>query len=267
MRTTDDESYIIDSYRLMSFSNTKFYGNYFGCLRIYLLTKSYLFAKSWINSSSKDALPPDFHNEKHHIMMEVMRIDDCVNEINGKPVDNSFAKENKYIKKLFGKNYKKVVDGSLVFNANTKDNRYFTFQGYYKNFERVLMNHSNKVNEYRKNYPKCKTCVLFIYDVSNVYVQVTDENDLYRTNPKSAYLPHFCFLDAKFINIIKRVEADYVIWVCPLKALYVNNKRIKMPRIVIYDVKHLTNDGFCYKHELMYKATKEIDPVLKNKSN
>ena len=246
----------------MFFVGKRFFGNPLHCFRIYKLTKSFLFAKSWIDSSSKQDPPPDFHNEKHHIMMEVMRIDDCVNEMNGERVDNSFAKENKYMNKWFGKGYKKHVEGSLFFIADTKDNGHFNFRGYYQNFERVLINHSNKVDEYRNNYPKCRKCILFINDESNPYVQVMDKADLKRKAPKGAYIPHQCFLDSKFIDVIKKVKADYVIWVCRWKSIYVNGKQIKMPRIAIYDVKRLTYDGVNYKHEFMYKVTNEIYPTL-----
>ena len=32
--------------------------------------------KTWIDASSKNALPPDFYNNKFKLMMDVMRIDD-----------------------------------------------------------------------------------------------------------------------------------------------------------------------------------------------
>lgn len=52
------------------------------------------FKKSWINTSCKNELPPDYHNNKHYIMMEMMRVDDCTGTLNGEHVPNAFEKEN-----------------------------------------------------------------------------------------------------------------------------------------------------------------------------
>ena len=100
MKTMNDEDFVLYNYRRSTWvNNTKFVGRFFNCLRIIILTKSIFFRKSWINTSSKSDLPPDFHNDRHHIMLEVMRIDDCVNQINGKHVVNSFEREKKAVKK------------------------------------------------------------------------------------------------------------------------------------------------------------------------
>ena len=96
METMDNESFVIKNFKSILYGKIAYFGNFFHCFRIERLIKSFLFAKSWIDSSSKDSLPPDFHNEKHKIMMDVMRIDDCVNEKNGKKIANAFQKENAY---------------------------------------------------------------------------------------------------------------------------------------------------------------------------
>ena len=76
MITLDDEELIWNIYKNTPSYKVKYFGNFFSCMRIYILTRSKLFSKSWINSSSKADLPPDFHNNKHKIMMEFMRVDD-----------------------------------------------------------------------------------------------------------------------------------------------------------------------------------------------
>ena len=120
LKTFDDESVVFDSYKLIPSRKIAYNGRFFHCLRIQFLTKCFLFNHSWIDSSDKSLPPPDFHNDRHHIMMEVMRIDDCVNEIDGKHVVNSFERANSFMKKHAGKDYKKKVS------------RYFFWKGYNK---------------------------------------------------------------------------------------------------------------------------------------
>ncbi|MCQ2802932.1 MAG: hypothetical protein MJ225_04635 [Bacilli bacterium] len=88
--------------------------------------------------------------------MEVMRIDDCINEKNGKKIVNSFQRANQKMKQMFGKNYKKQQNGTLLFIPDTRDNSEYNFEGYYSNFKRIILNHSNKIKDYRKNYPIVK---------------------------------------------------------------------------------------------------------------
>lgn len=261
METLDDEKIILESYKRISSSDFFFNGSFFRCLRIKALTKSFLFSKSWIDSSSKNDFPPDFHNDKHRIMMEVMRVDDCVNEKDGKRVANSFQRANLKMKKMFGKNYKKEQNGTLFFIPDTRDNTEYNFEGYFNNFKRVMLNHSGKIKDYRKNYPLCKTCVLLICDESNNYVEVTDQNDLSRDNPLKPFKIHYWFLDKDFVDVIKGCNADYVIWMGYYKILYLNGKRIKMPRVCIYDVKNIKENGAEYNHSLMFKVIEEVKSI------
>ena len=254
METMDNECFIIENFKLIPSRKIAYFGNFFHCFRVETLIKSPMFSKSWIDTSSKSGTPPDFHNNKHRIMMDVMRIDDCINERNGNHVANSFQKENNYMKNHMGKNYKKKHNASLYFIADTKNNDDYNFIGYLNNFERVLMNHSNKVNSYKNNYPKCKNCILFVCDESNVYVQLTDKDDLKRKNPINKFYPHNCFIDSKFLNIIKNVNAEYVVWMGRWKSLLINGKQIKMPQAAIYETKHLNIKGFEYDHDLMFKV-------------
>ena len=253
METMDDEKFIKKLYEEIPSSDFFFNGRFFHCLRIMTLTKGFLFSKSWVDSSSKNDLPPDFHNNKHHMMMEIMRIDDCVS----KSVDNSFQRANSKAKQIFGKNYKKYQNGTMFFIPDTRDNSKYNFEGYFNNFKRVLLNHSSKIVDYRKNYPLCKTCVLFICDESNNYIEVTDSDDLNRDNPFKPFKIHYWFLDKDFIDVIGKCDADYVIWMGYYKGLYLNGKRIKMPRVCIYDVKNLKQKYITYDHNFMSKVAKE----------
>ncbi len=263
MRTFDDESFIFEYYRIIPNKKIKCFGKFFHCLRIKLLTHSKIFSKSWKNSSAKKDLPPDFHNEKHRVIMEVMRVDDCVNNVDGKHVQNSFEKTNLFMKKHAGKDYKKILNGDLVFIADTRNSKEFNFQGYINNFERVILKHSNKVEEYRKNYPECKTTVFFVCDESDNYVQVYNEEDLRREDEHNVELekfsPHMAYCDKKFIEIIKKCKADYLIWFFRFKSIFVNGKEIPQPRVCIYDIKHLRGEGLSYNHNMMFKVKEPVE--------
>lgn len=262
METFDNESFIIKSYRMIPSSRIVCFGNYFRCLRIKRLTKSIFYKKSWINSSSKKDIPPDFYNIKHSIMMEVMRVDDCIETLDGKPVNNSFKKASLAMKKCFGKDYKtKRNDISLYFSSDTSNSDEFNFSGYLASFERVIMKHSKKADGYRKNHPECKDLVFFVFDESNCYVQVSNKKDLLKEGKKDLWLNnamlHRWYNDAKFLEIIKKCNADFFIWFCWCKTLYVNGKEIRQPIVCIFDVKNLKNCGIEYNHQLMLKITEE----------
>lgn len=263
MRTFDDESFVLENYRLIPSHKIKFYGRFFHCLRIKLLAKSWLLSKTWTDSSSKSDPPPDFHNDRFGIMMEMMRVDDCVNSIDGKHVANSFEHANKTMKKYAGSDYKKKLNGSLFFIPDTRNSEEFNFGGYLSNFERVVNKHSNNVPQYRKNHPQCKTTVFLICDESDNYVQVSDKEDLKREDEHNVvlknFLPHHCYLDERFLEIIKNCQADYVIWMFRYKCLFVNGKKISHPMACIYDAKHLTEKGYHYDHSMMFKVKEEVN--------
>lgn len=263
MKTFDDETLILENFRTIKDREINFFGGLFNCLKIKFLTKSKFVSKTWVDSSSKSGLPPDFHNNRFRIMMEVMRVDDCVNVIDGKHVVNSFERANTFMKKYAGKDYKKALNGDLIFIPDTRNSEEFNFNGYINNFERVIIKHSNKVEEYRKNYPKCKTTVFFVCDESNNYIQVFNKNDLEREDEPDVYLekfsPHKCYLDSKFIEIIKKCKADYLIWFFRFKSIFIDGKEVFHPKACIYDIKNLKINGLIYNHNLMFKVKEEID--------
>lgn len=262
MHTMDKEKTIYSYYRMIPSRKIIYFGRFFHCLRIERITKSYLFSRSWIDSSAKNQRTPDFYNDKFHMMMEFMRIDDCIEKINGKKINNSFAKANIGAKKLLGNNYKKEMSGLLMYLPDTNDSKEFNYHGYINNFERVVLDHSSKVPQYRENHPKCKTTILFVCDESNNYVQVANKDDLCKEDDKNpilnGYKPHFQFNDSRFIEIIKKVQADYVIWFGFAKCLYNNGKKIKYPQVAIYDVNHIKYKGVDYNEELMFKVKNEV---------
>ena len=264
METMDDERLIYDYYRYVRSNKIIYFGRFWHCFRIERITKSYFFKFGWKNSSRKNQNPPDFYNNRHKMMMDFMRIDDCVDEINGKKINNSFAKTSIAIKKQLGKNYKKEINGLLSYVPDTSNSEEFNFKGYIHTFKRVLLDHSNKIPNYKLNHPKCKTTILFVCDESNNYVQISNVSDLKREDEKDVVLekfaPHNQFHDSEFIDIIKSTKADYIIWFGFTKCLFINRKIYKYPQVAIYDVKHIKYNGLNYNHNLMFKVKEEYYP-------
>lgn len=260
MKTFDNESFILDTYRLVSSNDIIYNGRFCHCNKIKKITKAIKFSKFWIDSSSKNDLPPDFHNERQKIMMEFMRVDDCVNVIEEGKVINSFERTNHFLKKLFGDDYKKQQNGLIYFLPDTRDSNNFNFNGYIDNFEKIIMKHSDKIDNYKKNYPNCKKVIFFVCDESNNYIQVFNKEDLkkeddYNVNLK--FLIHHWYLDKKFIDIIKKCGADYLIWFGIYKSIFVNGRKIKCPKVCIFDINNIKNDGIIYNHDLMFKVKRE----------
>lgn len=258
MKTFNDEDFLLENYRMMSASRIVYVGNYFRCHRIQRLTRWFIYKNSWINNSSEKDPPPDFYNEKHHLMMEVMRIDDGVNKLKGKKVANSFEKENACLVKYFGNDYRTIRDDlSAYVSTDTSDNKIFNFNGYRKCFERVVLKHSKKVPLYRTNHPK-KDLIFFISDESNCYAQVINKEESRskgKNDDHSKYaILHGWYKDQYFIDIIKVSRADYVIWACWYKEFTKGKRIIKTPLVCIYDVKNIKNYGITYKHDLMVKV-------------
>ena len=96
MSTYDDEKFILEDFKMISSSKVIYFGNWFKCRKIYFLIKH----AKWIDSSSKQALPPDFYSDKHKIMMELMAINDSAYEKDGK-IYNPEKKRKRLNKALF----------------------------------------------------------------------------------------------------------------------------------------------------------------------
>lgn len=245
------ESFIFDFFRLIPSSAIKYNGRFFKCSRIERLLKCPLYKKSWIDSSKTSK--PDYHNDKHHLLTEFMRIDDCVNEINGEHVNNSFERQTKYMESHYGRNYKEYLKSCiLIFNADTRDYKGFNFKGYLKNFERVVLHHAERADSYRRNFPNCDALIFFICDESNCYYQPNKDKEC-DDNHRS--IVHNCFLDKAFLNVIKKSKADFVVWFTINKTILNNkNKVIKQPLAFIYDVNHLKHNGINFDHSAMIKV-------------
>ena len=64
MKTADNESFILENFRMASTRETLILGNIFNCSKIRFSLVNYFKRKHWIDSSAKSAPPPDFYNDK-----------------------------------------------------------------------------------------------------------------------------------------------------------------------------------------------------------
>lgn len=262
MKTADNESFILENFRMVSKKETLILGNIFHCLKIRSSLINYFKRKHWIDSSAKNASPPDFYNEKLKLMMEIMRIDDnaYVDE-KGKVQNPIYKKENELLKRYFGNDYKTVrndISCYVVASSGLPTSQDHNFTKYFDNFKRVFESHNKKVDNYRKNHPKYKT-IFFVCDESTEYIEVVDKKYV-KEDPKEGELsygkPHLPCCDKNFLNIIKNSKVDYVIWYMPYKlARQANDKLINLPKCAIIERAKIPKKAFkIYNGQLMMSS-------------
>ena len=152
--------------------------------------------QSWIDSSSKADLPPDFFNPELKFMMEVMMFDDRAT-IDGRKHATK-KRESEMLRELkdsgLESDFFNLKDIFILADSklSTDDDHNFTrFRG---NFNRVIMKHANKVKRYRQNHPDYKL-VFFIFDESS---------GIYFENPETGNVKfgNTLYQDHTFIGVI-----------------------------------------------------------------
>ena len=214
----------------------------------------------WTYSAGKSDPPPDFYNEKNGLMMDVMRIDDhAFLNPKGKVINPANASESQLRKELANSgilemfpNCKNVFVSAKT-TLPTKEDHNYVF--YNENFRRVVDDHSQKVNLYKKNHPGFKT-IFFVMDESSAYFS----SEEYEMQPKEGNMikgkPHLFFFDSVFIDIIRKAPIDYLIWYAPFKLLRTNQGFFNLPKAVIYDVGKLSIKEINY--DAPYMVSTEI---------
>lgn len=237
----DTEQDIFDVFRTVPKEKIIYNGRFFKCLRVDRLLRSCLYKKNWIDSSKNTR--PDFHNDKNQIMMDFMKIDDAQNLKN-----NSFRRKTKTLNNYFGNDYEELLKETSLFYVPraTED---CSYNNYLNNFKSILLKHSDKVCEYRKNFPNCKTCVLFVCDESSCYF--TTKLTKNHKNKNALGELHKCFFDKAFIDIIRNCKADFVVWYTHFKQIVKGKKLVKQPVACIYDIQHLKQLGIQYSASSM----------------
>ena len=233
MKTYDNESLIIEKFKLIPTRNAILNGNYFRCRRVFRSIKK---TKKWKDTSSKDALPPDFYSDKYKLMMEMMAINDVEYLKNGKPINEQRSRQHELLSKTFGIDYKKVWNdvNLIINNDDSLDNH--NMESYKLSFERVVEKHRGKVEKYKMNHEGYEL-IFFIFDNSPAYYCVIDGKTVIHTPLNDKY----------FVDYIKKLDVDYVVWFTSNKNIWDSkNKFVRLPIVGIYDVKNMGDKSVDY---------------------
>lgn len=208
--------------------------------------------KYWTDNSEDTNNPPDFYSDKLSIMMDVMRVTDKEVKSGKNP---TLAKESKVLKEIEESGilsmFPNVTEDDIFLNCDSglPTDKDHNFKAYRRQFERTINKHSSKVETYKRNHPKIKRNVFFIFDESTDYLIPENPKDEYKkgdivkVHSKNI---HIWFRDKFFIDLIINSNADYVIWYAPYKTLseksfYAHlNKNVDfyLPKAVILDCKY-----------------------------
>ena len=229
MKTYDNEAFQIEYMKNVSSSRIMICGNFFKCKRILYKIKK---QNNWINSSGKKDPPPDFYSDKYKLMMDAMAINDVEYIKNGKIVNDQKKRQHQLLQKYLGKDYRKVRDDLRVFYNYDQSLDEHNYDKYKASFKRVTDKHNDSVDDYNKNHPGYKS-IFYIFDESLEYIDYVND------------VVHLCFNDNFFIDIIKQLRVDYVVWLTSQKYIFnKNGKEIKIPKVAIYEVKNINKYNY-----------------------
>lgn len=222
------------------------------------------FWDEWKDTSAHDAPPTDFYSDKYNLMMDVMKVEDNTRKTKKGKLRNPKAEaENRLYRALIDKGVITDRAPDVQINAVTdlptmEDHQ---FKWYFDSFKRVILEHNRKIPLYNENHKNFKT-VFFVFDESTAYIQLL-AGQTYSAPKKgqkyTVYINqlHFFANDAKFQDVLKKCDADYVIWYAPYK--YYDHGSLPQPiyQAAIIDIQMLKK-GECeslnYLHGLMVSA-------------
>ena len=208
--------------------------------------------EKWIDSSGKDAPPPDFYSDELCLMMEVMRIDDHGYRKKGKTVNPVYERERQLERELRATGiFDRYPNAELVVTAKSglpteEDHNY---SRYVANFRGAIEKHGKKISNYRKNHPNHKL-IFFVYDESSLYFESDGEFDR-SAAMLSGYL-HWHMHDKAFVDVLKDYDIDYLIWYTPYKWVEHSFPPVIFPRAFVY------KNGIPMPEEITYNADKMV---------
>ena len=241
MNFFDDESKIIECLQEVGLNKIFLSNDTTGVREVFASIHDMEEWKLWSNSSGKSDPPPDFYNDKLKLMMDVMRIDDHAYENKNGKIVNLTNKQESMIQKEIRKsgmlddfpNVKNVMVTAVTDLPTDEDHNY---KFYCSNFKRVLMKHNNQIDLYRKNHPGYKT-IFFVLDESSAYFEMESKMD----NGVMKGQLHYWFWDNMFVNVLKKLRIDYLIWCAPFKYYEVSNwdEKTDLPEVCVIDIKDI----------------------------
>lgn len=215
----------------------------------------------WINNSEDTNNPPDLYCDKYKIMGDIMKVDDSGHYVSNKKKRVYVNKE----KEANSKAYKNLLNHEILSmfpnaenifvigdTSDIKTSEHHRFSWYVEEFQRIIGQHVNSIELYKKRFPNYKT-IFFIYDESTPYIQIdsclySDKyiNENFQKINKTIHLP---FHDEEFLNVLKNkielqdgsfAQIDYVVWCFPYKCFNATNgMNSDFPNLVIIDVKNI----------------------------
>lgn len=197
----------------------------------------------WIDSSAKDAPPPDFYNDIENLMLEVMRVDDHGFVKDGKVINPTYSREHEMERELKKAgiinqfpNIQKVFINAVTDLPTNEDHNY---QFYFENFQRIVSNHKRKINDYKSNHPNHQV-IFFVFDESSAYWKSVESDTTVKEGKMIIGEPHIWFEDKRFVDVFYHSEIDYLIWVTPYKMLFNSSFPHQLPRACVFDCKNMT---------------------------
>ena len=202
--------------------------------------------KKWIDSSSKNDLPPDFYNPDLKLMMDVMRVDDHTHiDKNGKIVNLHNKRESELLVEMINKNdsLRIAAEKGNVFiipRIDLPTDEDHNYNNYKECYNRVINKHIKKIKKYKENHPGYKV-IFFVVDESSPYIKCFGEKRA-RVVGESIYAqPHFWWVDNNMLSCFRDSEVDYLIWMTPYKH-FDSKEKVVLPKAIIYNVKKIKYD-------------------------
>ena len=196
--------------------------------------------KKWIDSSGKNAPPPDFYNKDLQLMMDVMRIDDHEYiSAKGKVVNEQRKIESQAIAQIKKSDQYKELKEPIIFADIFTDlptDEDHNFGRYKECFWRTIENHKKKIPNYQKNHPGYKV-IFFVFDESSAYCETTEKfSGTMKKGMSFEGRPHVQFLDKEFLKVMENSEIDYLIWYTPYKKIDFDpkGKFFDLPKAAFY---------------------------------
>lgn len=99
---------------------------------------------------------------------------------------------------------------------------------------------NNQIDLYGKNHPGYKT-IFLVLDESSAYFEMESIMD----NGVIKGKPHYWFWDNSFVNILKKLNIDYLIWYAPFKYYEVplGEEKSDLPEVCVIDIKNINQNG------------------------
>lgn len=257
MLFAEKESNLIEAFQFLSSSEVALFPENDMTESVYLSLRDEKQWNNWIDSSAKNAPPPDFYNDKEKLMLEVMRVDDHGFKKRGKVINPTYAREHEIERQLRESGFLGQFPDSaiLMINADsglptTEDHNY---RYYFDCFQRTLEHHKQKIDSYRKNHPGYKI-VFFVYDESTAYVLVKRVPKRIIAGRFGTGIAHLWFIDKRFVEVFKDSGIDYLIWFAPCKMYHNINRLPPLPTACIFDCHNIEIDLKDYDIERMISA-------------